>query len=500
MIFLGIDCGTQSIKAIAMDFDSGRVLASASHPHCLIEGLPPGHMEQNPSNWITAADATVRAVLDQLGVRKSEVCGVGVSGQQHGLVVLDSEDAVVRPAKLWCDTSTASQCDAITAHFGGSAAVIEMVGNAMLPGYTAPKILWLREEEPSNWEKVAHVMLPHDYLNFWLTGRKMMEYGDASGTALMDVRTREWSRPMIEFIDPRLHSMLPELQSSLAAAGELRAELRDAWGLSGDVTISAGGGDNMMGAIGTGNTISGCVTASLGTSGTLFACSDQAAIDPLGEVAGFCDSTDHWLPLVCTMNVTLVTELARGMFGWSHSDYDAVLTTTPAGADGLLLLPYLVGERTPNLPHGCGVLHGLNVTNMTSAHIARACVEGVTLGLGYGLARLRELGIAPTEIRLTGGGSHSQGWRQIAADVFEVPVVCLKTGEGAALGAAIQAAWVASDAGQARDMAFHDFAARFVVLDESTRVEPNPANTTIYRNALTRMNTLRNCLKTAKLL
>jgi xylulokinase len=500
MICLGIDCGTQSTKAIAMDFDSGRVLASVSHPHHLIEGLPAGHMEQNPSDWITAADVTVRAVLDQLGARRGEVRGLGVSGQQHGLVVLDSDDAVVRPAKLWCDTSTVSQCDSITAHFGGSGTVIEMVGNAMLPGYTAPKILWLREEEPANWEQVTSVMLPHDYLNFWLTGRKTMEYGDASGTALMDIRTREWSHPMLDFIDPRLSSMLPELHSSLAAAGQLRAELRDAWGLSGEVAVSAGGGDNMMGAIGTGNTTAGCVTASLGTSGTLFACSDQAAIDPLGEVAGFCDSTDRWLPLVCTMNVTLVTELARGMFGWSHADYDAVLASTPAGAHGLLLLPYLVGERTPNLPHGCGVLHGLNVTNMTAAHIARACIEGVTLGLGYGLTRLRELGIAPTEIRLTGGGSHSQAWRQIAADVFEVPVVCLKTGEGAALGAAIQAAWVASDAGQASDTAFHDFAATFVILDESTRVEPNPANATVYHNALTRMNALRNCLHSAKLL
>lgn len=494
MIFLGIDCGTQSTKTVALDFDSGRVIASASHPHHLIEGLPLGHMEQNPSEWTDAADVTIRSVLDKLGARRSEVMGIGVSGQQHGLVLLDANDAVVRPAKLWCDTSTTVQCQEITAHFGGSDSVIEMVGNAMLPGYTASKILWVRQNEPENWEKVRSVLLPHDYLNFWLTGNKTMEFGDASGTALLDVRLREWSQPMLDFIAPELRDMLPPLQSSLAPSGQLRSELADAWGLTENVVVSAGGGDNMMGAIGTGNTTTGYVTASLGTSGTLFACSDQAAIDPLGEVAGFCDSTDQWLPLVCTMNVTLVTELARGMFGWTHEDYDHAVADIPAGADGLLMLPYLVGERTPNLPHGSGVLYGVNVTNMTPAHFARACMEGVTLGLGYGLLRLKELGIAPVEIRLTGGGSHSKVWRQIAADIFEVPVVCLKTGEGAALGAAIQAAWCFREADSSDVDSIHDFAKRFIMLDESTRVQPDPDNTAVYREAIKRMSALRECL------
>jgi xylulokinase len=500
MIFLGIDCGTQSTKTIALDYQSGRVVASASQEYPLIAGLPPGHMEQHPSDWTDAAEKTILSVLQQLGARRSEVRGIGVSGQQHGLVVLDSEDQVVRPAKLWCDTSTVDQCDTITKHFGGTSTVIELVGNAMLPGYTAPKILWIRENEPSNWERVRSVLLPHDYLNFWLTGVKTMEYGDASGTALMDVREREWSQPMLDFIAPGLGSMLPPLQSSLAPAGTLRPKLCAAWGLESEVTVSAGGGDNMMGAIGTGNTAPGCVTASLGTSGTLFACSDQAAIDPAGEVAGFCDSADQWLPLVCTMNVTLVTELARGMFGWSHGDYDSAIAGTPAGANGLLLLPYLVGERTPNLPHGTGVLHGLTVTNMTAPHIARACMEGVTLGLGYGLNRLRELGIATTEIRLTGGGSHSPAWRQIAADIFEVPVVCLKTGEGAALGAAVQSAWASNAAGPGDHASFHDFTSRFVVLDEATRATPEKNHAPVYREMLARMQALRSCLKHGELL
>lgn len=500
MIFLGIDCGTQSTKTIALDADTGRVLASASQGYSLIEGLPAGHMEQHPSDWTSAAEGSLLAVLNELGARRSEVRGIGVSGQQHGLVVLDRAGEVVRPAKLWCDTSTAAQCDAITAHFGGSSTVIEMVGNAMLPGYTAPKILWIRENEPAHWERVRSILLPHDYLNYWLTGTMTMEYGDASGTALMDVRERAWSHPMMDFIAPGLSEMLPPLQSSLIPSGPLKPEWCSAWGLEPGVMVSAGGGDNMMGAIGTGNTAPGCVTASLGTSGTLFACSDRPAIDPIGEVAGFCDSTDHWLPLVCTMNVTLVTELARGMFGWSHGEIDAAIASTPAGADGLLLLPYLVGERTPNLPQGCGVLHGLTVTTMTSAHFARACMEGVTLGLGYGLNRLKDLGIAPTEIRLTGGGSYSAAWRQIAADVFEVPVVCLQTGEGAALGAAVQAAWAVVSEETAAPESFHDFASRYVVLDESTRTHPITTHATVYRDALARMQALRTCLKPAELI
>lgn len=493
MILLGIDCGTQSTKTIALDFATGNVLASASHPHQFVGGLAAGNMEQNPSDWTAAADVSIRAVLDALGDRRYDVRGIGVSGQQHGLVVLDGNDEVVRPAKLWCDTSTVAQCAEVTAHFGGTDEVVKQVGNAMLPGYTAPKILWLRQNEPDNFTRVRSVLLPHDYLNFWLTGQKTMEFGDASGTALMDVRKREWSESMIEFIAPELSGWLPELRSSLGVAGNLRPALRDAWGLSGDVVVSAGGGDNMMGAIGTGNTAAGCVTASLGTSGTLFACADRPVVDPLGEMAGFCDSTDHWLPLVCTMNVTLVTELAKGMFGWSHAEYDAQVSGVAAGADGLLLLPYLVGERTPNLPGGCGVFHGLNTTNMTAAHFARACMEGVTLGLGYGLQRLKELGIQPTEIRLTGGGSHSSAWRQVAADIFQTPVVCLQTGEGAALGAAVQAAWCARGESPEGE-SFHDFAVRFVAADESTRAEPNAKNADIFAASLARSARLREAL------
>ncbi len=203
MIFIGIDSGTQSTKAIALDLESGGILAQSQQAYELISGLAPGHLEQNPMDWINAVDATVGDCLQQLGDRRSELMGIGVSGQQHGLVVLDAEDQPVRPAKLWCDTSTVSQCEQFAEAFGGQAGLIELAGNAILPGYTIPKLLWLKQNEPDNFAATKTVLLPHDYINFWLTGMKRLEFGDASGMGILDVRTREWCRELIEFVGPR---------------------------------------------------------------------------------------------------------------------------------------------------------------------------------------------------------------------------------------------------------------------------------------------------------
>jgi xylulokinase len=467
MIYLGIDCGTQSTKTIALEAGSGRILAAASQTYDVLPGLAPGHMEQNPSTWVEAVDATIGQVLEKLGARRAEVRGIGVSGQQHGFVPLDRDGQVIRPAKLWCDTSTAEECDLTRAHFGGTKALVERVGLDMLPGFTAPKILWLKRHEPKNFARLATVLLPHDYLNYYLTGKFRMEFGDASGTALLDVRSREWSREILEFIDPSLPEKMPPLGSSREPHGTLKPEWAKRWNLSAGVVISAGGGDNMMGAIGTSNTSAGRVTASLGTSGTLYAYSEKPVIDPQGEVAGFCDSTDAWLPLVCTMNVTVATEAARNLFSWSHAQMEEAIRGVPAGSNGLLFLPYLQGERTPNLPHGTGVFHGLTTRTMTSAHLARATMEGATMGLAYGLRRLRTLGISPTEIRLTGGGSKSAVWRQICADVFSCRVVTLAESEGAALGAAIQAL-----AAVQKEKSIGDWANEIVKINPDDSVEP----------------------------
>ena len=496
MLFIGIDSGTQSTKSVVLDFDSGGILAHASEKYDVIDGLSPGHMEQEPATWTKAVDNTVASCLEQIGARRSEVRGIGVSGQQHGLVALDANDVPVRPAKLWCDTSTAAECEALAAAFGGAAGLIARAGNAVPPGFTAPKILWLKRHEPENFAKTKSVLLPHDYINFHLTGVKRMEYGDASGTGLLNVRTREWQRDLVDFIDPRVHDMLPPLGSSLARHGELRADLRDRWGLPAGVVVSAGGGDNMMGAIGTGNVSPGVVTVSLGTSGTLFACAGAPVIDPQGEVAAFCDSANQWMPLVCTMNVTVLTEQTREIFGWDLAKLEENVKAAPAGADGLLFLPYLNGERTPNLPGGTGVLHGLRTSNMTPAHLARAAVEGVTVGLAYGLTRFKELGLTPSEIRLTGGGSRSAAWRQIVADVFGTPVVTLSTAEGAGLGAAIQAAYVAL-AENEKPVTMKDLCSRLVQLDDSTRCAPDAARHALYAQQLTRQMDLTRTLQGA---
>lgn len=488
MYYIGIDSGTQSTKSIVLDTETGEIVASAQKSYDLIDGLPAGHLEQHPADWTDAVDETLSSCFEQLGERKSEVKGIGVSGQQHGLVVLDAHDNVIRPAKLWCDTSTVDQCEQFNEKFGGVDGLIGKVGNAIMAGYTIPKLLWLKQNEPENFEYIRSVLLPHDYLNFHLTGEKRMEYGDASGTGILNIKTRQWDDELIDFVDGRIGEALPTLGSSNSVHGKLRDELQKKWGLSGEVIVSAGGGDNMMGAIGTGNIEPGVITASFGTSGTLYGCSNQPVIDPKGEVAAFCDSTDNWLPLVCTMNVTVVTELVRDWFGWGLDEMEQQIKSVPAGADGVTFLPYLNGERTPNLPNGNAVIQGLNGTNSSPAHLARAAMEGATCGLAYGLRRFDELGLTPTEIRLTGGGSKSAVWRQISADIFGVPVVGLATAEGASLGGAIQAAHAAGEG------SYDDLCKRFVALDEDSRCMPDEENVTMYNEKLNHQTELTDLL------
>ncbi|MFZ4818672.1 MAG: xylulokinase [Limisphaerales bacterium] len=479
-LLIGIDSGTQSTKALIVDAGSGRVLGEGSAPHSLLSGLPAGAKEQDPAQWVRATTRAIQAALKSAKAKAAEVVAIGVSGQQHGFVALDAQDRVIRPAKLWCDTVTAPECAEITAALGGAKKTQQALGNAVLPGFTAPKILWLKRHEPENFARLATVLLPHDYLNFWLTGDKFMEYGDASGTALMDVRRRRWSSAVVRAIDPELEGKLPALSPSDRPAGRLSAKTAKTLGLNAGVVVSAGGGDNMMGAIGTGNTREGVITASFGTSGTIYACAEKPVVDPAGEIAAFCDSTNRWLPLLCTMNVTVATEMVRSEAGLDHAQFEKLAAKAPAGSDGLILLPYLEGERTPNIPDGTGVFFGVRPKTFTSAHYARAAMEGVTLGMNYGLRRLATLGVTAQQVRATGGGAKSKLWRQIMADVFNAEVVTLKVAEGAAYGAALQALWCwRREKGE--NVGISEITDRFVSVNSNETTTPKGVHVAVYQ-------------------
>lgn len=478
-LLIGIDSGTQSTKALVVEARSGKVLGEGSARYDLIPKLPPGAKEQHPETWVRALVQSVKSALRAAKAKASEVVAMGVSGQQHGFVPLDASGKVIRPAKLWCDTTTAEECAEITAALGGPKATVKAIGNSVLPGFTAGKILWLKRHEPKNFARLATVLLPHDYLNFWLTGERFMEYGDASGTALMDVRKRQWSQAVLKAIDPELAGKLPALSSSDRPAGRLTATAAKQLGLNPGLWVSAGGGDNMMGAIGTGNTREGVVTASFGTSGTIYACASKPVVDPLGEIAAFCDSTNQWLPLLCTMNVTVATEMIRNDFGVEHALFEKTAAKAPAGSDGLLLLPYLEGERTPNIPDGTGVFFGVRPKTFTAPHFARAAMEGVTLGMNYGLRRLDTLGVKARQVRATGGGARSKLWRQIMADVFQAEVVTLKVAEGAAFGAALQSLW-SWRLGQGEKVSISEITDAFVGFNTAETAHPNSKNAGTY--------------------
>jgi xylulokinase len=475
VLVIGLDNGTQGTKCLVYDPGARRVLATASAPHTTIENEA-GRREQHPAEWTAAAARVLRECLAAPGVDPRRVAAIGVSGQQHGCVALDAAGEPLRPAKLWCDTETVAECEIIVARMGGRERVLAEIGNDVAAGFTASKVLWLKRHEPALYERLATVLLPHDYLDFWLTGRRCTEPGDASGTAYFDVRRRRWSAAMVRAIDPegRLADALPPLIASHETVGTLLPGRARELGLREDVAVSSGGGDNMMAAIGTGNVVPGVVTASLGTSGTVFAYADQPVIDPEGELAAFCSSSGGWLPLACTMNVTVATGQIGRLFGLDVAEFDAEVARAPAGAEGLLMLPYFNGERTPPLPRARAGLTGLSATNCTRANICRAAMEGATLGLRYGLELMRRQGIAPDEIRLVGGGARSAVWRQIVADIFATPVVCTATTEAAAMGAAIQALWCLAGK-RGRPTEIGELTARHVRLDDSTRADPRPA-------------------------
>jgi xylulokinase len=432
---VGLDVGTSGARAVAVDL-RGHVVASASEAYPLSTPRP-GWTEQDPEDWWAASLQVLGRVASDL---KEPPLGLGLTGQMHGSVFLDEADRVIRPALLWSDQRTAQQCEAITEKVGGQR-LVEITGNPAITGFQAPKILWLRDNEPAAYARVRHVLLPKDYVRLRLTGERATDVSDASGTLMLDLRGRRWSDEILEALEiPR--AWLPDLHEGPDIAGTIRAASADATGLPAGLKVAAGGGDNAASAVGNGIVREGLVSSSIGTSGVVFAHSETARIDPLGRLHAFCHAVPGRYHL---MGVTLS---AGGSLRWWRDvmggalDYDAMsdlAAGAPPGSEGLLFLPYLSGERTPHLdPRARGMFAGLTLRH-TRAHLTRAVMEGVTYSLKDCLDVMAELGLPMTEIRATGGGARSLLWRRLQADVFGLPVHRAATEEGPAFGAALLA-------------------------------------------------------------
>lgn len=476
-MYLGIDCGTQGTKALILDATTGQVRGRGSAAHTLVSEAN-GRREQDPAQWVDALIAASRAALAQAGIAGSQVKGVGVSGQQHGLVLLGAEGQVLRPAKLWCDTETAPENDRLLATLGGTQGSMERLGLAIAPGYTVSKLLWTQEQFPEVFEQVHSILLPHDYLNFWLTGQRCAEYGDASGTGYFDVRQRQWDYALLDQIDPsgRLRQALPRLVQPNETIGTVLPNVAAVLGISPTAVVASGGGDNMMGALGTGNIEPGLFTMSLGSSGTVYGFTPTPVVCDEPAVATFCSSSGGWLPLICTMNLTNVTSAVRGLFGLDLAAFNQAVAASPIGADGVMMLPFLNGERVPALPLATGSVLGLTASNLNAVNLCRAAVEGTTFGLRYGLDLLRSAGMHSTAIRLVGGGAKSPVWRQLVADIMATPVVCTVEPEAAALGAALQAAWCVGEHGDLQALS-----ERCVQVDPATLCGPDPHRVQAYQ-------------------
>ncbi len=465
---LGIDMGTQSIKFLVYDYKQKKTVAVTQQKLDIISDSD-GTSEQKAEWWIEAAVKCAQGISPDI---LKSVKAVGVSGQQHGFVPLDSEGKNVYNVKLWNDVSTAAECDEITAAFGGEEKLISDAGNKILPGYTAPKVLWLKKNRPDAYKKLSHILLPHDYMNYYLTGEYSAEYGDASGTAFLDVRKRCWSEAVLNALDPdrSLLECLPELREASASAGTVTARAAAAFGIPAGIPVSTGGGDNMMGAVGTGTVHEGVMTMSLGTSGTIYVYGDSPLIDPEGNLAAFCSSTGGWLPLLCTMNCTVATEKIRSLFDMEHEALTRLAAETAPGSNGVIVLPYFSGERTPSLPNGRGVITGLSMNNVNQSNITRAAMESAVFGLKLGYESLQALGVSTQEVRLIGGGSKNPVWRQIAADVLNAEVVTPVNEEAAAFGAALQALWMLEAGGAGTGI--KEITDEHIRLDEENTVIP----------------------------
>ncbi len=486
-IVAGIDLGTQSLKVVLYDFKKKQIAAESSCPLDLIS-KDDGTREQK-TEWYDAALKTAFAALPA-ELRKA-VQAVGVSGQQHGFVPLDKNGEALYNVKLWNDTSTTAECRFLTHTAGGSDAVIAEAGNLMLTGFTAPKILYFKQHFPQLWHRLHYILLPHDYINFILTDSYTAEAGDASGTALFNPEKRAWSKMLCNLIDGSLYGMLAPLTAPDAKAGNVCGKAAKVLGIPEDIPVSAGGGDNMMGAIGTGTVSAGVLTMSMGTSGTLYGYADRLVAAPDQGISGFCSSTGGWLPLLCTMNCTVATEYIRALLGISVEELNTFAAQAEAGAAGVRVLPFFNGERTPNLPNARASITGLSAVNTCRENICRAALESAVFALKGGLEAFEHAGFCPKEIRLTGGGAKSPLWRQITADIMNMPVSVPVIEQAAALGAAVQALWMLSGGGKER---IEKLCSEHIKMDAEKAAYPGSSAAEQYKAAYKDYRRLVTCL------
>jgi xylulokinase len=439
-LVLGLDVSTTATKAVLVD--RGGTVVAVGVSEYPFEAPQPGWSEQSPHLWWSATCEAVASALRSADAEAASVRCVGLTGQMHGSVLLDASGDVVRPALLWNDQRTGQQCDAIRDAVG-AARLVELTGNDALTGFTAPKLLWVRDHEPDVWARVAHVLLPKDYVRYRLTGALATDVADASGTLLLDVAGRRWSSEVISALGLD-GGVLPELFEGPELTGTVSVSAADATGLRAGTPVVAGGGDQAANAVGVGAVSPDVGALSLGTSGVVFVPTAAPVIEPAGRVHSFC----HAVPQ--TWHVMGVMLSAAGSLRWYRDalapgeDFGALVAAAgdvPPGAEGLRFLPYLTGERTPHPdPMARGAFVGLTVRH-TRAHLTRAVLEGVAFGLRDGLQLMRDAGVPmPSELRASGGGTKSPVWRQIVADVLGVRLVSLGTAEGAAFGAAVLAA------------------------------------------------------------
>ena len=445
---LGIDVGTSSVKAVLIQPD-GTVLATASPEHTF-ETPKPLWAESNPEAWWEGTIRSVQMVLEQSGVDGKDVAAMGLTGQMHGLVLLDGSGAVLRPCIMWNDQRTAAECAEITEAIGSSE-VLGITGNPVLPGFTAPKVAWVKKNEPDVYAKAEHLLLPKDYVRYRLSGELVMDVADGSGTALIEVGARTWSDRMVEASGTQA-SWLPQLMECAEVSAALSAEAAALLGLRAGIPIAAGAGDQAAQAVGSGIFEEGTLSATFGTSGVVFAHSKEFRVEPDGKLHAFCSAVPGQWHLMGVMlsaagslqwfrNNLGELEMKREQAG--EGDAYSLLVEramqAPVGSEGLFFMPYLSGERTPHPdPLARGGFVGLTLRH-SKAHLIRSVIEGVTFGMRDSLELMRNLGIEPAEIVVSGGGASNPSWRQIMGDIFGARVMTVNATEGAAFGAALLA-------------------------------------------------------------